>query len=387
MRQILRSLGLPQNDTMRGTGFLLGRHVMKRTINVLLLLSGFIACAPALAQKPDAKHKETDAQAAQAPLKPYYGPLRRAVVTAMEVKVQGVATTAPTPSGTTTVVTIDIAQPTEFGTGLADMLVTALVASKRFVVLERLNLEEVHKERAQGQAPEFDQTTAVKTGRLLGAQVIIRGAVTELAVKKSGAAVGGLLGDTIGFSKSSAESRVAIDLKMIDVGTGQVLDSVRAEGKAVSKGQSFTITKEKIKLGDSAFDNSPLGVAVRAAIDDGVRKICGRMEKLPWQAKLASVGQGDKGPVLYLNMGADSGLQPGDILEITRPGAEIIDPDTKLVLGREVGKKVGRCRVDQVQPKLTLADPIDGTGFQPEDVVTFLERPGAPKEAGSSNPP
>src|SRR5437588_3504311 len=215
------------------------------------ILAALCVAVPGRAQDKDSRKsrdKKEVETADQPPLKPYFGPLKRAAVT-MEVKVQGVTTTAPTSSGTTTVVTIDIQQPTEFGTGLSDMLTTALVASKRFVVMERLNLEEVNKERALGQGAEFNPATALKGGKLMAAQVIVRGAVTEFSLKRSGSAAGGILGDAVAFSRAKAEAKIAIDLKLIDVATGQVIDSVRAEGKAVSQGQSFSITKEKLKLG------------------------------------------------------------------------------------------------------------------------------------------
>jgi curli biogenesis system outer membrane secretion channel CsgG len=342
---------------------------MKRAIYLLLAMTA----VPVSAQDKEPKKRGAE-EPAQGQLKPYYGPRRRAVVTAMEVKVQGVTTTAPTPSGTTTVVTLDIQQPTEFGTGLSDMLTTALVESKRFVVLERLNAEEVNKERALGQTPDVEPVTAAKAGKLLGAQVIIRGAVTEFAVKRSGSGAD-FQSSVLTFGRSSATATVGIDLKIVDVATGQVLDSVRAEGKAQSKAQMVQLTVSKIKIGESSFDNSPLGLAVRNAISDGVRKLSDRADKIPWEAKVAAVAEADGGPHLYLNMGKDSGLEPGDILEVKRPGADIIDPDTSLVIGKVKGKTVGRCRVDQVQPKLTIAVPIDGSGFEREDVVTFVERP------------
>jgi curli biogenesis system outer membrane secretion channel CsgG len=353
-----------------------------RTASLTLLC--LAAVSPAIAQDRDPPKTASGKRAADrpgtpSPLKPYFGPLRRAAVTAMEVKVQGVTTTAPTPSGTTTVVTLDIQQPTEFGTGLSDMLTTALVASKRFVVLDRLHLDEVQKETTLSLGPNVDPATAIQGARLLGAQVIVRGAVTEFSVKRSGSGVG-LASDALTFGRSTARASIAIDLTIIDIATGRVLDSVRAEGKAESKAQSVQITVSRVKLGESSFDNSPLGLAVRNAIDDGVRKICQKTEGLPWEARVAAVTDSDSGPKLYVNVGKDAGLMPGDILEVARAGKDIIDPDSRIVLGRTRGKKVGRCRVEEVQQRVTIVAPIDGSGYQEEDVVTFVERPGRPRE-------
>jgi curli biogenesis system outer membrane secretion channel CsgG len=307
-------------------------------------------------------------------LPPYYGPKKRVVVTAMEVKVQGVTTTAPTPSGSTTVVTLDIEQPTEFGTGLADMLTTALVGSKRFVVLERQNLEEVLRERALAGSPDADADSFASLAKVLGAQVIIRGAVTELALRKSGSAVGGVLGDTLGLSKSKTEAVVGIDMKLIDIGTGQVLDSIRTEGKVQSGSQAVTLTTKDLKLGQASFNNSPLGKAVRQAIDDAVLKICQKMEPIPWEARIAEIVEEEGGKLtLYVNAGKDSGLKVGDVLEVLRLGAEIKDPDTHLVIGRTQPKKLGRIKVEQIEDKLTLCAVLDAEGYQKGDTVRLTK--------------
>ncbi|MBC8066076.1 MAG: hypothetical protein H7Y17_14685 [Chlorobia bacterium] len=321
------------------------------------------------------------------PLAPYYGPRKRAIVSAMEVKVQGVATTAPTPSGNQTVVTIAIDQPTDFGLGLTEMLTTALVNSKRFIVLERQHIEEVNKELQVSRGAEFNPATSTAAGKMLGAQVIVRGAVTELSVKRSGTDVGGVLGDVLSFGQARAESKVAIDLKVIDVATGQVLESVRAEGKAVSKGMAIKLNKSDIKIGFSSFDNSPLGLAVRNAIEDAVRKITKKTDPMEWEAKIASIQDVDSQPAIYVNAGLDSGLAVGDILEIFRAGADITDPDTGLIIGKTGGLKVGQLRVTTLQKGVTLTTIVEGSGFQIGDIVKFFRRPGGlrppPKDGGS----
>ncbi len=307
-------------------------------------------------------------------LPPYYGPRKRAIVTSMDVKVQGVTTTAPTPSGSTTVVTLDIQQPTEFGTGLADMLTTALVDSKRFVVLERQNFDDITKERTLTAAGGFDPATLAKTSSLLGAQVIVRGAVTELSVRRSCSGLGGVLGDTVGVSTARSEAVLAIDLKIVDVDTGQVLDSVRAEGKAVSKASEIDLKKGDLKFGTAAFDNGPIGLAARKAITDAVKQIVQRTDRVPWQARVAEVIEGSDGTTIYLNVGEDSGLKEGDLLEIERPGIEIKDPDTQLVIGLAKGTRLGGCRVTSLQKKLTIATVTEGSGFQKADIVRFVSR-------------
>jgi curli biogenesis system outer membrane secretion channel CsgG len=293
------------------------------------------------------------------------GPKKRAIVTAMEVKVQGVVTTAPTPSGDTTVVTLDIEQPTEFGTGLTDMLVTALVSSGRFLVMERQHLEEIERELAlTGRSFGDDETT-----RLLPAQIIVRGSVTELKMRRSGTGLGGVLGDRVGFNQARAEASVALDLKIIEVETGRVLDSVKAEGKAISRRQSLTLSHDELKVGTASFDEGPLGGAVRAAIEDAVKKITERAEKVQWEARVIDVVEADEMEQIYLNFGQDAGLKVGDLLLVRRPGRVLIDPETQIVLGRSDGERIGMIRITELREKFSLAEHVERGQVQRGDVV------------------
>lgn len=306
----------------------------------------------------------------QEPLPAYFGPKKRAIVNQLEVKVQAVATSVPTPSGSTSVVSIDIQQPTEFGTGLTEMLITALVESKRFIVLERDKVESLTNEQNLANS---DKDIAPKQGKTLPAQVAVRGAVTEMSFKRSGAG-GQLVSEIVDGTSVRSIATVVIDLRIVDVESGQILDSVRAEGKVGSQFTSLNLKQKEFKIGFSTFDNGPLGRAVRAAIYDAVKKISQRTEQIPWQAKIAQVEDEDGVTTLYLNAGKDSGLETGDVLEIFRPGAEIRDPDTNVVIGTAKGKRIGQCKVTNSEGALTMATPSEGQGFKIGDTVRFVRR-------------
>lgn len=353
---------------------------------------------------------------------PYFGPRKRLAVSGIEVKVKGITMVTPLPSSpdslTTTVFEFSAASGgiagLDFGTGLADMLITELVRSNRFIVLEREGIAKLVEEQktvvkpaataaATGtQTPppadppppasgidSWDRATVV-AGKLLGAQVMVFGAITELQVgkttKKLGRGaddlnkgsdkdssgnkiewMGGVLGE---FTSKRSYAVVAMDIKLVDVSTGQILDSVRAEGRVAADMTKVDLKGFDIRLEASKSTSSPLGAAVRGAIQDGVRKICARMEQVVWQAKIAAVETESGVPLLYLNAGKDSGLKEGDVLEVVRPGKEIKDPDTGGVIGRVPGKVVGKCRVVRVlDSKITEATPLEGTEFQAGDVV------------------
>ena len=120
-----------------------------------------------------------------------------------------------------------------------------------------------------------------------------------------------------------------------------------------------------VSFGTSSFESSSIAKAIRAAIQDGVKKLLTRTDKLPWEARIASISSNQ----LYLNFGADTGIKEGAVLEIFRPGKAIVDPQTKVVLGREDDVVLGKCRVQTLKPKFTIALVTDGTGFEVADGV------------------
>lgn len=287
-------------------------------------------------------------------------PKKLTAVSNLEVKVQGVTTTAPTPSGNVSVVTLDLEQPTEFGTGLTEMLITALVQSERFIVLERLGLDEISREQ-QGN----------NNANLLNAQIVVKGAITELKLRRSGSGVGGTIGEQASFSQTKVDATVGLDLRIIEVATGRVLDSVHTEGKATSTRKSFNFTKDELSFGTASFDEGPLGGAVRDAITNSVKAIVNRTEKVEWEAKVIDAEATDDGTQIYMNAGAKAGIKVGDIFSVRKAGRLLLDPDTQVPLGRTKGKTIGKIKVIDVSEGVAIAIPLEGEGFEPGDVISL----------------
>jgi curli biogenesis system outer membrane secretion channel CsgG len=314
----------------------------------------------------------SDAAGSSEPLPAYFGPKKRLAVSELENKVTTNSATLTTPSGAQATSGTNIgSQPTgDFGTGLTEMLTTALVNSNRFIVLERKSLKDVQDEHTLSKTDSVDPTTALKAGTLLGAQAIVRGAITEYSFSKSSTNTGGIFGKILSGSTSSSVAVVALDIRIYDAATGQILDSVRAEGKAKARGSDLNIAVGDLKVGTSAFASSPLGQAVREAIEKAVKFICGRMERTPWESRVADIEtEGDKVNSIYIADGSKEGLKIGDEFEVLHPGKTIVHPQTRVILGRSPDKLAGKCRITVIMPDYAIAVPIDGSGFARDDVV------------------
>jgi len=135
-------------------------------------------------------------------------------------------------------VEISRSRSTGYMTGLRDMLTTAMVQSKRYRVLERQNLNSIKQEMALGSSGYTDSSGKQK-GRVKGADLLIMGAITgwEPGTSGGGGGIGGgtLRKATALFSSIKGaynKSSMAMDIRIVDTETSEVLAATRVEGVA-----------------------------------------------------------------------------------------------------------------------------------------------------------
>ncbi|MDP3980258.1 MAG: CsgG/HfaB family protein [Chlamydiota bacterium] len=255
----------------------------------------------------------------------------------------------------------------DLGNGMSEMLATSLIKSGRFIVLERGEIENIIAEQDFGMSGRTAEGSAAKIGKILKAQIMISGAVTEFEANSGGGGGGFTVkGFTIGAS--GAHAKVAVNIRIYDTTTGQILDSQRCEGVAERSGLAFSYTDSDFGFGGNQFDRTPLGSACQMAIDKAVFFIASRMANVPWQGSVVIV----KGDQVYVNSGENGGMQNGYMLDVYKPGEELIDPDTGLNLGTTL-TKTGRVQIIQIQDKFSIAAPVAGGGFDRGDVLKFVE--------------
>lgn len=329
--------------------------------------------ASAAKDKPAAKNEKPDEKLA-IDLPPWTGPKKRLGVMDVDIKVASTTTIEPTSTGgVVSTTTQAFPMPVDFGTGLTEMLTTALFDSKRFLLLERKAIADITTEQAYGASGAMSLDSATPTGKLLGAQALIRGAVTEFSYKRSssGGNISALKGIGLGATKS--EACVVLDIRIYDATTGLILESIKAEGRASSSSTSVSVDRPELQMSASGFSQTPLGQATRQAITKAVIGICNRMDKIPWEGRVAELDADGSGTIigLYLNAGSETGIKVGDEMEILNAGRAIIDPDTKTVIGRTKDTRIGRCKVETVTKSLSIAALTEGTTAKIGDIVRF----------------
>ncbi len=248
------------------------------------------------------------------------------------------------------------------GEGMADMLVTALVKTGNYRVFDRKEMEALLKEQALGMAGVVTPESAAQAGKMLGVGLAIIGAVTEFGYTEGG--VGGRV-KGIGVGVKSTKATVAIDVRFVNTTTGEILVAETVRKERTSKGLGVDTPEIRFDNRDK-FDESLVGKATRDAIDALVELVEKSAANVPWQAKVIKANGN-----VFINAGAEAGVQNGDVFVVYRKGEELIDPDTGLSLG-SVDKKIGRIKVSNNSlgnGRASECVVLEGAGFQREDMV------------------
>ncbi len=243
------------------------------------------------------------------------------------------------------------------GRGMSDMLVTELVKTGKYKVIERESLDKLLKEQSLGMTGAVTAESAAKAGKLLGVEIAIVGAVTEFGHSRGGTG-GRIKNIRVGVSKQSAT--VGIDIRLINVETGEILAAEHIRKEKSKKGLSFGTPKFSFD-NKNKFDESLVGKATREAIEDIIKLLDDKAASMPWQAKIIKVA----GNQVYINSGAEAGVQNGDVFVVYAKGEELIDPDTGLSLG-SVDTKIGKIKVinnNIGQGKASICVIVEGSGF------------------------
>ena len=205
---------------------------------------------------------QVDNNAGTAAMPPYSGPKARIAVSDFDVK-------AAKAGG-------------EIGTGLREMLVTALMNSNRFRVVERQVLNALMQEQelaASGAA----QAGGVQRGQIKTADLMVTAAVTEFEPEATGGAAGfggggkvgrGILGAVLGGSMNKAH--MALDIRILDTSTSEILAATRVQGQATDMQGGLMagfLGSFGLGAGLSGYANTPMEKAIRVCIIEAVKYI------------------------------------------------------------------------------------------------------------------
>ncbi|MEH6387582.1 MULTISPECIES: CsgG/HfaB family protein [Pseudomonas] len=183
--------------------------------------------------------------------------------------------------------------------GAASMLVDAMQASGWFVVLEREGLQNVLNERkiirASQAQPDVPANIASGLPSLLAANLLMEGAIVAYETNvRSGGLGARYLG--IGVSQEYRVDQVTVNLRAVDVRSGQVLSNVMTTKTIYSVGRSanvykFIEFKELLEAEAGYTTNEPAQLCVLSAIEAAVAHLINQgIERRLWQTAVADRG-------------------------------------------------------------------------------------------------
>lgn len=167
------------------------------------------------------------------------------------------------------------------GSELSDMLSNELSSTKKFRIVERREVESVVSELKFGESGLVDPSTKSKLGRIKGAQYLVMATVSafEEGTSKKG---GGLNFMGIGVGARSAKAYIAVDLKIVDVETSEVIDTRTIE--ATSESTSHALSGGFMGIGGNVEkeQKTPVGKAIRACVINIADYLtCSMVDKTP----------------------------------------------------------------------------------------------------------
>ena len=246
------------------------------------------------------------------------------------------------------------------GEGISDMLVTELVNSGRFSVVERERLDEVLQEQNLAREGVVDAATAARLGKILGVQLFVFGTVTEFSLTSKTIKLP-VVGELAEW-----RARCTLNARLVNVETSEIMAAVTGEA---AKSQSNIKLSEKwgdlsgFSFGSSRFEEHILGKATTKAVEDvaeaieertvGLTPVVVTPEVTPTvtpeveapvvEGLVAKVSDDE----VIINVGSQKGVTVDDTFNVRRIIERITDPQTgEVILERK--EKIAEIKISEV---------------------------------------
>lgn len=283
------------------------------------------------------------------------------------------------------------------GRQLAILLSNAFTKQGDFIVVERLQLDRVTDQVNKEQDTDrFNENTLVRIGKLLKADALILGDITEFTATKKGKSYGIA-------SKTSFTAKLGLAVRLVDISSGEVLDAINLEESADEKGESnpfwsksaeldedlkvtlFTkaanmaVEKTVLQLNKLIQDKiqvRPTAVTAQQPARTQVPPVTSAPVSAPAAKPAAPASQAKilklEGNVVTISVGSAHGVTIGSTFLIVRQEITT-DPDTNEVLDRH-DTEIGRIKITEVRDRVSIGSLTSGSrGVKVRDLVKALE--------------
>ena len=222
--------------------------------------------------------------------------------------------------------------------GIEKIMQTALLVElskhNNFRIVDRGNLDKILNEQSLSRTGVIEKDSAVQMGRVSGINYLLTGSVLETAAALPGKV------PMVG---------VSVFWEIIDTTSGAVLSAATVTG-TVNK----ILQQEK---GNKSWRMPP--AAYTKAAQNAAEKICESLEENLNMPMLSASVASIYGNSIYIDVGANKQVKPGQVFCVYQEGLPIHDPDNGEVLGRQQ-RVICRIIINNVEKKLASGTIVDG---------------------------
>jgi len=224
-----------------------------------------------------------------------------------------------------------------------DSLITRLVQSKRFTIIDRQEVDQFLNEQL-AQAIVEDRAMPTAMGTLKGCDYLVIGSLQNFSIEEQ----------TLKLPNSSRVITVLDgfaegNIRLVDARSGDIIES-----------QKITVKKQlEMQAGQDRL--------ITSLADDFAAQIAANLLNAVYPIKIAAVAN----ETIYINRGLDGLLQTDSTFAVMRPGQKILDPDTGVELGT-TENKIAEVKLLQVDKNRSLAKILEGSGLQSGDLLKLV---------------
>jgi len=242
--------------------------------------------------------------------------------------------------------------------GMAALLVKYLVRDGTYTVVEPRLVQILQPQQSPSGEWRTDLAEAARVGRMLGVDAIVVGTIVQFGAPHKNMGGGGGTatsgGGGGGFAgKESHKAVVALNARVVDIESGEVVAVADGTGQSIRTSKSFTgfgmgsggFGFGGMDFTTSGFLETIIGEATEASISQLSKDLIAANRALGVRRRAVDgLVAHVKGSVVVLNVGTKTGVYAGDVLAIERVTEVIRDPATGEVI-RRMTSKVGEVRV------------------------------------------
>ena len=212
---------------------------------------------------------------------------------------------------------------------------TYLVKTNKFDVVERSRMKDILNEQEFSESGYISPKTAVKMGKLIGADYFVMGKIEQLKAEREMTKI-----PYTNDVKPQYEGKMIVNVRIVDSRGGKIVTAEKFEVEHEDK--NF---EDKVRPDD--FIQSLKDVTVKQIVSGIISGV--------FPVKIIKI----TGAEVYLNRGSGSLFEVGNKMTVFSQGESLVDPDTGESLG-SAEEEVATLEITSIQKKFSKAKILSG---------------------------